>query len=106
MKPKLKAPGTMRLKLKYRNLLSSFAFNLNLRRCTKVGEEPEEPFMFLDLPAPVRAKPEPPKKKGWFSYFTSAATTTTTTSTLTPLNRDLPRTRRGSYETSRSDRSG
>jgi hypothetical protein len=30
--PKLKAPGTKRLKLKYDRLLSSFAFNFNLRR--------------------------------------------------------------------------
>ena len=45
------------------------------RRCmnSKVGEEPEEPFLFVDLPAPVRTKPEPPKKKGWFSYFSSTA---------------------------------
>jgi hypothetical protein len=31
MKPKLKAPGTERLKLKYEELLSSFAFNFNMR---------------------------------------------------------------------------
>jgi len=31
MKSKLKAPGTKRLKLKYDNLLSSFAFKFNLR---------------------------------------------------------------------------
>jgi len=30
--PTLKAPGTKRLKLKYHKLLSSFAFNCNLRR--------------------------------------------------------------------------
>jgi len=30
MKLKLKAPGTQRLKLKYDELLSSFAFNFNL----------------------------------------------------------------------------
>ena len=35
MKPTLKAPGTKRLKLKYDNLLSSFAFKFNLRRYTK-----------------------------------------------------------------------
>jgi len=32
IKPTLKAPGTMRLKLKHVKLLSSFAFNFNLRR--------------------------------------------------------------------------
>jgi len=34
IKPTLKPPGTKRLKLKYDELLSSFAFNFNLRRCT------------------------------------------------------------------------
>ena len=34
MKPKLKPPGTKRLKLKYGKLLSKFAFNFNLRRFT------------------------------------------------------------------------
>jgi hypothetical protein len=33
MKSMLKASGTERLKLTYVNLLSSFAFNVNLRRC-------------------------------------------------------------------------
>jgi len=33
--PVLKAPGTKRLKLKYDKLLSSFAFNFNLRRYSK-----------------------------------------------------------------------
>jgi len=32
MRPMLKAPGTKRLKLKYHKLLSSFAFEFNLRR--------------------------------------------------------------------------
>jgi len=32
IKPTLKAPGPRRLKLKYYELLSSFAFNVNLRR--------------------------------------------------------------------------
>ena len=32
IKPTLKAPGTKRLELKYDELLSSFAFNFNLRR--------------------------------------------------------------------------
>ena len=34
IKPTLKAPGTKRLKLKYDKLLSSFAFNFNLRHYT------------------------------------------------------------------------
>ena len=34
IKPKLKAPETKRLKLRYDLSLSSFAFNFNLRRCT------------------------------------------------------------------------
>ena len=34
IKPTLKAPGSKRLKLKYDELLSSFAFNFNLRRYT------------------------------------------------------------------------
>jgi len=32
IKPTLKAPGTKRLKLKYDELLSNFAFDFNLRR--------------------------------------------------------------------------
>jgi hypothetical protein len=36
IKPVLKAPGTKRLKLKYDVLLSSFAFNFNLRRYVMV----------------------------------------------------------------------
>ena len=35
MNPKLKAPGTKRLKLFFVNLLSSFAFDFNLRRYIK-----------------------------------------------------------------------
>ena len=34
IKPTLKPPGTKRLKLKYDELLSNFAFNFNLRRYT------------------------------------------------------------------------
>jgi len=37
LNPVLKAPGVKRLKLKCDKLLSNFAFNLNLRRCT-LGE--------------------------------------------------------------------
>jgi hypothetical protein len=36
MKPVLKVPGTQRLKVKYEELLSSFAFSSNLRRYTAV----------------------------------------------------------------------
>jgi hypothetical protein len=36
IKPKLKPPGTKRLKLKCDGLLLSFAFKCNLRRYTKV----------------------------------------------------------------------
>ena len=38
IEPTLKPPGTGRLTLKYDELLSSFAFNSNLRRCIE-GEE-------------------------------------------------------------------
>ena len=40
IKPTLKAPGTQRLKLKYDNPLSSFAFKFNLRRYTQAPEHP------------------------------------------------------------------
>ena len=36
IRPKLKAPGTKRLKLKSDELLSNFAFKFNLRRYTEV----------------------------------------------------------------------
>jgi CRP-like cAMP-binding protein len=48
IKPTLKAPGIISLKLKYHNLLSNFAFKFNLRRYT-VGE------MSLLTGAPVAA---------------------------------------------------
>jgi hypothetical protein len=35
IKPKLKPPGTKHLRLKCDEVLSSFAFNFNLRRYTK-----------------------------------------------------------------------
>jgi hypothetical protein len=35
MKPTFKAPESKRLKLKYHELLSRFAFDFNWRRCTK-----------------------------------------------------------------------
>jgi hypothetical protein len=38
MKLILKVPGTKRLRLKYDNLLSNLAFNINLRRYTGVLE--------------------------------------------------------------------
>ena len=37
MKPKLKPPGTERLKLRYDSLLSNSAFKFNLRRYTEGG---------------------------------------------------------------------
>jgi len=40
IKPTLKAPGSKRLKLKYDNLHSSFAFKFNLRRCTTAAPSP------------------------------------------------------------------
>jgi len=36
-KPMLNPPGTKRLKLKYDELLQSFAFNFDLRRYTEAG---------------------------------------------------------------------
>ena len=39
MKSKLKAPGAKRLRLNYYNLLSNFAFNLNMRRYTEVQNQ-------------------------------------------------------------------
>jgi len=44
IKPTLKAPGTMRLTLKYVALLSSFACEYNLRRCTKAGRDKTTPL--------------------------------------------------------------
>jgi len=38
IKPKLKPPGTKRLKLKCDMLLSTFAFKFNLRRCNWAHE--------------------------------------------------------------------
>ena len=40
IKPTLKAPGTKRLKLKYDEPLSKFAFKLNVRRYTKDTDDP------------------------------------------------------------------
>jgi len=39
IKPKLKPPGTKRLKLKYDELLSTFAFKFNLRRYSWVTQD-------------------------------------------------------------------
>ena len=39
IKPTLKAPGAKRLKLKCDELLSSFAFNFNLRRYTSCRDD-------------------------------------------------------------------
>jgi hypothetical protein len=47
------------------------AFRVAYRCVTsKPGEEPEEPYLFLHLPAPVRKKPEP-ERRGWFGWFRS-----------------------------------
>jgi hypothetical protein len=68
IKPKLKAPGTKRLKLTYDQLLSSFAFKFNLRRYNKVFEVPELRVLGQDLevgqtlnpnPVPYTLNPEP-----------------------------------------------
>jgi hypothetical protein len=42
IKPKLKPPGTTPLKLQYDEPLSSFAFEFNLRRCTKAKKAKEK----------------------------------------------------------------
>ena len=46
LKPVLKAPGTKCLKLKCDKLLSSFAFNCNLRHYTKVVERFTANYVF------------------------------------------------------------
>ena len=38
MKATLTVPGSKRLKLENQKTLSNFAFNFNLRRCTKVAD--------------------------------------------------------------------
>jgi len=43
LKPTLKAPGTKRLKVEFDELLSSFAFNFNLRRYNEEEETPACP---------------------------------------------------------------
>ena len=59
MKPMSKPPGTKRLKLKCDELLSSFAFNFNLRRYNTGAPVPStvmpapEPRAPLSGPAPV-----------------------------------------------------
>jgi len=40
IKPKVKAPGTERLKPNYDEPLSNFAFNFNLRRYSMASKEP------------------------------------------------------------------
>ena len=44
MKPTLKVSGTKRLKLKYEKLLSSVAYNFNLRRYIMAMARDEEPL--------------------------------------------------------------
>ena len=48
IKPTLNAPGTKRLKLKYVELLSSFAFNFNLRRYSMESVAPPPEYIELD----------------------------------------------------------
>jgi hypothetical protein len=43
IEPTLKAPGTNRLELQYNEVLSSFAFNFNLRRYTTGGPSATAP---------------------------------------------------------------
>jgi len=43
IEPMLKAPGTKRLKLRYDESLSNFAFNFNLHRYNK-GNDNKDPF--------------------------------------------------------------
>ena len=50
MTSKLKAPGTKRLKLKYDNLLSSFAFNIELRLYTMVDRGDVVTVGQVDIP--------------------------------------------------------
>ena len=65
IRPKLKVPGTKRLKLKYDNLLSSFAFNFNLRRyilvvdiaCGESCPGQERPALFVAAVALVCCLP-------------------------------------------------
>ena len=49
MKSKLTAPGTKRLKLKYDNLLSFFAFKLNSRRYKQHHATPQKVRHDMDL---------------------------------------------------------
>jgi hypothetical protein len=50
-KPKLKAPGTERLKLEYDEPLSSFAFTFNLRRYTQAAWSVPDPHLRARLVA-------------------------------------------------------
>jgi len=52
MKPKLKAPGTKRLKLTYDNLLSNFAFKFSLRPILR----PRPPLTWV-TPTSTRTRP-------------------------------------------------
>ena len=54
IKPKLKPPGTKRLKLKYDILLSTSAFKFNLRRFIQYG-----------APPPQYGQPPPPPGYGY-----------------------------------------
>jgi hypothetical protein len=56
IKPTLKAPGIKPLKLKYDELLSSFAFKFNLRRYTMADSRLTQAAMDCDLGASVAAR--------------------------------------------------
>jgi hypothetical protein len=61
MNPKLKPPGTKRLKLNWDILLSTSAFKFNLRRYTVVAAPvEEEPVLMAAVPEPTAAfEPQP-----------------------------------------------
>jgi hypothetical protein len=59
MKPTFKAPGSKRLKLKYDQLLSSFAFKIKLRRYNKAQRTPAWCDRVLWKTAEVRLNPNP-----------------------------------------------
>jgi (p)ppGpp synthase/HD superfamily hydrolase len=77
IKPTLKAPGTKRFKLEYVELLSSFAFNVKLRRYTK--EEVECCFdllravhtMYRPVPGEYDDYITNPKRSGYQSLHTA-----------------------------------
>jgi len=57
MKPMLKPPGAKRLKLKYDELLSDFAFKFNLRRYTTEMMSPDERRAVLQFATGLSSPP-------------------------------------------------